>query len=821
MSKGTEHTTNNEYNTHDQKPINPPTVPFKPAHLRKSFKKNKIPKTSENTTPNIKSYTPDSTETLVPLLNDDGDKSPTQPRTSPALDDVNKNISIIEDDKSILDIGKTSNRYSKQEKEVYPVKKNKNIALDGEMKEIDGPKENKSKAASTSIKTKIADNKCNIGKEKTQKDYNPIVDESQTLLTSSITTKITDNKSNIVKEKTPKAPNQTVDKSDTLPMSSITCEITNNKSNVGKEKTPKDYNPTIDNSDALPTSSITSKITDNKSNLGKEKTPKDYNATVDKLDTLSTSSITSTITDNKSNIGKEKTPKDYNPTVDKSDTLPTPFITSEKLEEMQSPIKKLNPLELQNRTEVDTHMNTSPKGKNKNMKAKNLMSKNVIPKDENSKDQIEVTNKSVLGPHENNELPSLNLKSTEYNNKPKSRIEQELDFQYQENILKAHNTAERGTEICTPALTKSLLVDTNDIENTSEIRLRNANNSNVKSNKKLTNSRIETRGEKDLSLTAKNSVQLDTNDDEISPSPVGVKLHTKKHCNKDNSPFKLPPDRTGMTNTTECSEIEDVSIPHIDKNKFIIDKFINSLPGTTIDQNIIDSPFLEPNKAAESKAVPIESLDKNESTSTQKITTAPFDQEVMGNLSQINDLESNAKSSARGIKENIESNKEKPISSNVVVETELLMELSEVKRKTNIKESPERKEKQSKSSNELTAVPQDVVGKPIVNDGVSRSSDLRGKGSRSGNMLVPIGNKGLSDSDELGKSIFGISNKANNKTREEKYEDINTTIEDVMAAAKQPKSESDTSEAISTDGKNKHNKKQSTFEERKNNNQYS
>ena len=146
MSKATEHTTNNEHSTHDQKPINPPTVPFKPAHLRKSFKKNKIPKTSENTTPNIKSYTPDSTETLVPLLNDDGDKSPTQPRTSPALDDVNKNISIIEDDKSILDIGKTSNRYSKQEKEVYPVKKNKNIALDGEIKEIDVPRENKSKA---------------------------------------------------------------------------------------------------------------------------------------------------------------------------------------------------------------------------------------------------------------------------------------------------------------------------------------------------------------------------------------------------------------------------------------------------------------------------------------------------------------------------------------------------------------------------------------------------------------------------------------------------------------------------------------------------
>ena len=140
--------------------------------------------------------------------------------------------------------------------------------------------------------------------------------------------------------------------------------------------------------------------------------------------------IKTKIIDNKSNIGREKTPNDYNPTVDKSDTLPTSSVTSEKLKEMQSPIEKLNLLELQNSTEVDTHMNTSPKGKKKKVKAKNLMSKNVIPKDENPKDQIEITNKSVLEPYEKNELPSLNLKTAEYNNKPKSRIEQELDFQY-------------------------------------------------------------------------------------------------------------------------------------------------------------------------------------------------------------------------------------------------------------------------------------------------------------------------------------------------------------------------------------------------------
>ena len=162
----TKHITNNEQNTDDPKSINPPTVPFKPAHLRKSFKKNKMPNTSEKTTPNTKSYIPDSTETLVPLLNEDGDKSPTRSRTSPTLKDVNKNISIIEDDKSILDISKASNSYSKEEKEVYPVKKNKNMAFDGEIKEINGPKENKSKAASSSIKTKITDNKCNIGKDK-------------------------------------------------------------------------------------------------------------------------------------------------------------------------------------------------------------------------------------------------------------------------------------------------------------------------------------------------------------------------------------------------------------------------------------------------------------------------------------------------------------------------------------------------------------------------------------------------------------------------------------------------------------------------------
>ena len=82
MSKPTEHTTNNKNSTDDQKPTNPPTIPFKPAHLRKSFKKNKIPSTSENAPPNTKSYIPDSTDTLIPLFNDDGDKSLNQPHIS-------------------------------------------------------------------------------------------------------------------------------------------------------------------------------------------------------------------------------------------------------------------------------------------------------------------------------------------------------------------------------------------------------------------------------------------------------------------------------------------------------------------------------------------------------------------------------------------------------------------------------------------------------------------------------------------------------------------------------------------------------------------
>ena len=456
MLKTTEHTINNDHTTHDQKPINPPTVPFKPAHLRKSFKKSKMPNTSENTTMNMKSYIPDSTETLIPLVNDDGDKNITQPRTSPTLKDMNRNISIIEDDKSILDIGKASNRNSKEEEKLYPVKKNKNKALDEEIKKVDGSKENKSNAVS------------NI---------------------------------------------------------------------------------------------ITAKITDNKLNISKEKTPKVYNETVVKSDTIPTPSITSEITSNKSKIGKENTPKDYSPTVDKSDTLPTPSIASEKLKERQLPIEKLNPLELKSSSEVDTHMNTSPKGKKKKMKAKNLMSKNVILKDENSKAQIEVTNNSVLEPYEKNELPSLDSKSTEFNNKPKSRIEQELDFQYQENILKAHNNAERGTEICTSPLSKSQLVDKNNVENTSEMRLKNVNDSTLKSNEKFTNSRIETRdipiiyGDNDLSLTDKNGEQIDMNDDEISPSPVVVKLHTKKYSNKDNAAFTLPPDRAGTTSTVSYTHL--------------------------------------------------------------------------------------------------------------------------------------------------------------------------------------------------------------------------------------------------------------------------
>ena len=491
MLKTTEHTINNDHTTHDQKPINPPTVPFKPAHLRKSFKKSKMPNTSENTTMNMKSYIPDSTETLIPLVNDDGDKNITQPRTSPTLKDMNRNISIIEDDKSILDIGKASNRNSKEEEKLYPVKKNKNKALDEEIKKVDGSKENKSNAVS------------NI-----------------------ITAKITDNKLNISKEKTPKVYNETVVKSDTIPTPSITSEITSNKSKIGKENTPKDYSPTVDKSDTLPTPSITSEITNNKSN-----------------------------------IGKEKLPKDYIPIVDKSDTLPTPSIASEKLKERQLPIEKLNPLELKSSSEVDTHMNTSPKGKKKKMKAKNLMSKNVILKDENSKAQIEVTNNSVLEPYEKNELPSLDSKSTEFNNKPKSRIEQELDFQYQENILKAHNNAERGTEICTSPLSKSQLVDKNNVENTSEMRLKNVNDSTLKSNEKFTNSRIETRdipiiyGDNDLSLTDKNGEQIDMNDDEISPSPVVVKLHTKKYSNKDNAAFTLPPDRAGTTSTVSYTHL--------------------------------------------------------------------------------------------------------------------------------------------------------------------------------------------------------------------------------------------------------------------------